>query len=202
MIYNEREIYERTKLRKKNFFLRLTVSLLLTLTDVLILLFFSEKTVVFFCVLFIIALAVFIIKTLLRYDIKVLFSSEIQGINIKEHEFLVTDRRVFRMGSNNPHLSRKRLKTSEFVGGKRRTKPPTSAIVYLRLSDGSVTFIDGLSNAQTDVYEIGDALYKYPGTKYPIILKREVSSQPCPLCGTANKRGETECITCNLKIDY
>ena len=202
MIYNERELSERTKSRKKNFFIRLMISLFLILTDIVILLIFPEKTVVFFCVLFIIALAVFVIKTLLRYDIGILFSSEIQGINIKEHEFLVTDRRVFRMGTNNPHLSRKRLKTSEFVGGKRRTKPPTSAIVYLRLSDGSVTFIDGLSNAQTDVYEIGDNLYKYPGTRYPIILKREVSAQPCPLCGTANKRGEKECITCNLKIDY
>jgi hypothetical protein len=126
----------------------------------------------------------------------VLFSKEITGINIKEHEFAIVNLRP----TFSARIIMPRRNTSSFANRSRRTKPPTGAIVYLRVADDDVAYIDGLTNAQTDIYEIGDTLYKYPGTRYPIIIGRKTISQPCPLCGTANKESEPECITCGLPI--
>ena len=195
MTYNEADITKRISGRRRDFIVKIMISALIILAAALVIMFFPEVTVIFISVAVIILCAVYIIKTLKRYHPLTLFSGEVRGENIKEHEFVVTNRR--------PTFSARRvmprIKTSTFTGGKTRTKPPTSAIVYLRLENGDVTYIDGLFGAQTDIYEIGDTLYKYPGTRFPIIINREVKAQPCPLCGTANKVTEERCITCGLK---
>ena len=200
MTYNEEELSRRIKKRKKEFLIKVTISLFLILAITVMLSLFTENTVIFVSVVTIVLSVVFILRTIKRYQPLVLFSKEVRGENIKEHEFVVTDRRVFRFGKSYL-ITKRRLRASDFAATRTRTKPPTSAIVYLRLSDGNVTFIDGLTNAQADVYEIGDTLYKYPGVRYPIIVGRDVDAQPCPICGTANKRGEEECINCDLKIE-
>ena len=196
MTYNEHDIIERIKKLKHSFLLKFFCSTLIIAIACTVIAFFPEKTVTFICALIIIAASVFIIRTLKRYRPRILFSKETEGVNIKEHEFVITNKRL----TFSARRSFPRLKVKRNNSDKSRTKPPTSAIVYLKLKDGDVTFIDGLSGVQTDVYEIGDTLYKYRGTKYPIIVGREVKSQPCPLCGTVNKSSESRCITCGLGI--
>lgn len=202
MTYNEADITRRISARRRDFLLKIFVAALLILAAALVIMFFPEVTVIFISVAVIILSAVYIIKTLKRYHPLTLFSGEVRGENIKEHEFVVTNRRLTfggRILASRPTAGVRRLKTSHFTVTRTRTKPPTNAIVYLRLENGDVTYIDGLFGAQTDIYEIGDTLYKYPGTRFPIITNREVKAQPCPLCGTANKVTEERCITCGLK---
>ena len=202
MTYNEADIAKRIKSRRRDFLIKIIISIFLILVSALTIVFLPEMTVIFISVAVIILSAIYIIKTLKIYRPFTLFSGEVRGENIKEHEFVVTDRRLTfgaRILASRPTAGVRRLKTSTFTGGRTRTKPPTSAIVYLRLENGDVTYIDGLFGAQTDIYEIGDTLYKYPGTRFPIIVNREVKAQPCPLCGTANKVTEERCITCGLR---
>ena len=185
MTYSRDEIESFVRKRKKELFLRVLISLLILSAALTTMLIFPEVTVVFFAVAVIIFSAVYIIKTIIRYEPRVL-------------EFVVTNRRLS-FGARVRTVAPRR-KISTFTGGKIRTKPPTSAIVYLKALGGDVIYLDGLTNAQTDIYEIGDTLYKYAGTRYPIIVEKEVSAQPCPICGTANKLIETRCITCGLDI--
>ena len=197
MKYNEAEIFRYVKERKHAFLLK-TISLLaLILIAVAVIAIFPDVTVIFVCVLVIIISISLFIKTINRYHPLILFSKGITGINVHEHEYVIyTKGPTYRKMWYVP-----RLKTSEFTGGTNRIKTTVGATVYLRLADGNVTFIDRLYNGQTDIYDIGDTLYKYPGTKYPVVLDRELEAMPCPLCGTANKHTEPKCITCGLKID-
>ena len=195
MTYNKDDITKYVKKRRRDFIFKIVCSLLFVLISSLFIALFPEMTVIFVCVAIIIISVFYAIKTLKRYQPVLLFSEELQGENVKEHEFVVTNRRL----SFGGRRSFSRFKPVAYSSQRSRTKPPTSAIVYLKLPCGDVTYLDGLSGAQTDIYEIGDTLYKYPGTRYPIILNREVKAQPCPICGTANKASEEKCITCGLK---
>ncbi len=195
MTYNKDGIAKYVKKRRRDFIFKIVCSLLFVLISSLIIALFPEMTVIFVCVVIIIISVFYAIKTLKRYQPVLLFSEELQGENVKEHEFVVTNRRL----SFGGRRSFSRFKPVAYSSQRSRTKPPTSAIVYIKLPCGDVTYLDGLSGAQTDIYEIGDTLYKYPGTRYPIILNREVKAQPCPICGTANKASEEKCITCGLK---
>jgi membrane protein YdbS with pleckstrin-like domain len=134
MIYNADELSSRVKKRKKEFGTKASILLLLAIAFTATALIFSEPSVIFISVCLIILSAVLLIRVMRKYEPFVLFSREVRGINIKEHEFVVTDRRVFRFGSSYL-ITKRRLKTSEFISTKARTKPPTSAIVYLRLPD-------------------------------------------------------------------
>lgn len=196
MTYSEADIKKYIKARRRDFFIKILLSFLLILIALAAIIIFPEATVIFVCAAVILFSIIYIFKVLRRYQPRTLFSREIKGVNIKEHEFAVTNRRP----TFSARLVMPRANAKSFTGGKTRTKSPTSAIVYLRLPDGDVTYIDNLTNAQTDIYEIGDTLYKYAGTRYPIILERKLDAQPCPLCGTANKSIEDCCITCGLKI--
>ena len=197
MTYNEAEIKRRINGRRQSFLTKMIAWLLLDSAAVITAAIIRDVTVVFIAVVIVIASAFYMSKTIRRYRPLILFRGEVKGINIKEHEFVVTNKRP----TFSARIVMPKRNTSSFTGGKTRTKPPTSAIVYLRLDDGNVTYIEHLTNAQTDIYEIGDTLYKYSGARYPIILDKEVKAMPCPLCGTANKCTEPKCITCGLKIE-
>ena len=197
MTYNKEDITKRVKKKQRDFITKAIISFLGIAASSAIAFIFSDVTVVFIGVVAVIGFCVYLFKTVKRYRPAIIFSKEITGINIKEHEFVVTNRRT----TFSARRSFYRIRPKTFTGGKTRTKPPTSAIVYLKLPDGDVTFIDKLTNAQTDEYEIGDTLYKYPGTRYPIIVGRAVKAQPCPICGTANKASEERCITCGLRTN-
>ena len=196
MIYDEAAIKRRINGRRRDFLLKTVIAMLLILLATLVIIIFPNTTSIFISALVIIFSFVFLFKTMRRYHPKILFKGEITGINIKEHEFVITNMRP----TFSARLVMPKANTKSFTGGKTRTKPATGAIVYLRLPDGNVTYIDHLTNAQTDIYEIGDTLHKYSGARFPIILGRKLDSQPCRLCGTANKYIEEKCITCGLEI--
>ena len=197
MKYNEEQIRRCVKERQHAFLVKVTILLALIVACAIIMAVFPEVTVIFVCVLVIIVSTVYLIKISNRYRPMILFSKEVKGINVHEHEYVIY--------TKGPSYKKMwyvpRLKTSEFTGGTNRIKTTVGATVYLRLPDGKVTFIDHLYNGQTDIYEIGDTLYKYPGTRYPVVLEKELEAMPCPLCGTANKHTEPRCITCGLEIE-
>ena len=196
MKYNEAEIFRHVAKRKKSFLIKSISLLLIILISAITIAIFPEVTVIFISVMLIILAIVYLIKMIINYSPLILFSKEKKGINVHEHEYV-----IYKGPSYKKMWYVPRLKTSEFTGGTNRIKTTVGATVYLRLPDGNVIFIDHLYNAQTDIYEIGDTLYKYPGTRFPIVLDKEMSAMPCPLCGTANKNTEPRCITCGLKID-
>lgn len=199
MKYNEERIIKSVKKRQKAFLTKAISWLMLIILGALTIILFPYTTPIFIAVIVIILSTVKLIKTFKRYRPNIIFSKEVVGENIHEHEFVVSNRRyafAIRKTTVTP-----RVNTSSFTGGKTRTKPPTGAIVYLRLDDGNVTYVDKLTNAQTDIYEIGDRLYKFAGTRCPVIINKEVEAMPCPICGTQNKHTEPKCITCGLPIE-
>ena len=197
MRYNEERIFKSVKKRQKAFLTRAISYSVLMILGALTIILFPYTTPIFISAIVIIVSAVYLIKTVKRYRPSIIFSKEVVGVNIHEHEFVVTNRRP----TFSARIVMPKRDTSSFTGGKTRTNIPTSAIVYLRLDDGNVTFIDKLTNAQTDIYEIGDRLYKFAGTRCPVILDKEVDEMPCPICGTQNKHTEPKCINCGLPIE-
>lgn len=197
MKYNEEQIHRYVKEKRRAFLIKSAILLALILISGILIAIFPEVTVIFVCTLVIILSVVYLIKTINRYNPLILFSKEKKGVNVHEHEYVIyTKGPTYRKMWYVP-----RLKTSEFTGGTNRIKTTVGATVYLRLPDGNVIFIDRLFNGQTDIYEIGDTLYKYPGTRFPVVLDRELEAMPCPICGTANKCTEPKCITCGLTIE-
>ena len=133
----------------------------------------------------------YIIKS---YTPAVLFSKEIRGVNILEDEYvLLSQKRGFKIGKASPYAV-------PHVRVRNHGRDRIRAGVYLRLDNGDVCVIRDLLVVHTDLYEIGDTLYKPEGVKYPVIEGREVKEQPCPLCGTVNKHTDTECKHCNIGI--
>ena len=51
-----------------------------------------------------------------------------------------------------------------------------------------------------DIYEDGDILVKYAGTRFPVIVSRDAKKQPCPICGEVNDESREECRVCGLGI--
>ena len=122
----------------------------------------------------------------------VLFTPEIKGRNIKEYEYAIhgnRQERIYRKG-NMPHtFTNKKILPLRLNG-----------TVYLKLDDGNIKSISGLYKSHMDIYEDGDILLKYAGTKFPIILSREVKKQPCPICGEVNDETRDVCRSCGLGI--
>lgn len=197
MKYNEDLIFRAVRERRRDFLIKAILSLSFMMLGALTIIIFSYTTPIFVAAAVIVIAFVYLFKTVKRYNPKVLFSKGIDGVNVHEHEFVVRNLRP----TFSARIVMPKRDTSSFTGRKTRTKGMTSAIVYLKLDDERIVFVDGLTNAQTDIYEIGDRLYRYPGTRYPVILNKELEAMPCPLCGTQNKHTEPRCITCGLPIE-
>jgi hypothetical protein len=127
-----------------------------------------------------------------KFDAKTLMSGEIRGKNIKEYEYGIhgtsTDR-IYRRG-NMPHT----------FANKKILHPRINGTVYLELEDGNVTSISGLYKSHMEIYEDGDILVKYAGTRFPIVEGRAVKKQPCPICGEINDSSRDACRVCGLAI--
>lgn len=133
-----------------------------------------------------------------RYSPFVLFSGEIKGKNIKEDEYLGR-RGVSYHGRYKPRGTHIRLLNT----GANRKRTNDSVIrsgVYLELDSGEIVCISDLYKSSTDLYEIGDLLVKYAGTKFPVVIGRNVERQPCPFCGEINSPNNNSCRECGLKI--
>ena len=114
----------------------------------------------------------------------VLFSKGLRGTNIKEHEYVTAGTRITRYGG----ISYRYI-PSRHLGD-----------VYIRLDDGDVVAVCHLPKKHLDIYEIGDELLIFPGTRYPIVVGRDASEIPCPICGYINSMKNDKCESCGLKI--
>ena len=130
-----------------------------------------------------------------KYDAKVLMRGEVRGKNIKEYEYAVNS------GKGGAGRIYRRVNTPMTYGNRRATAPTRiNGTVYLELDDGNVTSISGLYKSHMEIYEDGDILVKYAGTKFPVVVNREVKKQPCPICGEVNDNSRDACRVCGLTI--
>jgi hypothetical protein len=196
MTYDLEKLSWRVAQRKRRFFTTLAVYAFVAAIGG-VMLFADNKTVVFLGVIIVIFALAALIGHVSRSGVAYLFSGECRGINVKEHEYVANAPR----GLSPSRAFMLRAKTYSRSGNPGpRTARVRQAYVYLRLPDGNVIILDGLSSLHTDIYEIGDELLRPSGARYPIVLNRELDRQPCPLCGRINGRDNMECASCGLDI--
>ena len=125
----------------------------------------------------------------------VAFSKEVKGENVLEDEYITgkSTSPDLAFGSVTPIMPNTRA--------NRRRNGYRGCSVYLKLEDGNILILSGLTKAQIDLYNEGDILLKYKGTKYPIVLNRQIDNQPCPICGEINSVSSEACTGCGLKIN-
>lgn len=193
MHYNVNMIAEKVRIRKKKFLIRsaIFVSLLFACIAIMI---FTDSDNLFFCSALAFAITVFLeFRTFKKFAPGVIFSREIKGENIKEHEISLSSAGGMRMS----HRTVVMPNTSE------NRKPPRRRIrgsVYLKEENENIAEISNLSEQHMNFYEDGDILLKYAGTKFPIVISRPVDIQPCPICGRINRNTDNACRTCGLEI--
>ena len=161
-----------------------TVGVILILFSIFIGVSFSETTVVFICSFTVIVSLVYLIKFLKKHNPFIIYAKGFRGENIKEHEYVTGGTRIYRYGGIRYRYNPQRHKGD----------------VYIRLENGEVVVVSHLPKKHLDIFEIGDTLVCYPGTRYPVVEDSEAKEMPCPLCGFVNQRGYENCDSCGLKI--
>ena len=187
MRYDREELARRIADKREAFIKTTIMIILFMLAATVLLVIYRETTVTFICVV-----SILLSVALLAYVIKknapmILFSKEIRGINVKEHEYTTVG------------CTRNSRWFGRYTVGK-VTKSNIHGIVYLRLDDGDVVAVDGHMQVHTDIYEIGDELVRYAGCRYLVVTDRDVAKNPCPLCGTVNNKDAEACRCCGLGI--
>ena len=192
MRYDDEKIKMLVNDKQKSFIQKAAFLTLLMLTALILCLVNFNDYVTVGCVLVLILLIFRVKKVIRSYNPKVLFCREITGKNRKEYEYAIqSDNRVRAFTKSNvPNTFANRKSAALRLNGT----------VYLELDDGSITSISGLYKSHMDIYEEGDTLIRYAGTKFPIVLDREVKKQPCPICGEVNDCSRDECGGCGLGI--
>lgn len=195
MLYDEEKISWIISDRRRAFKIRLTfiASAMLGALVVSIINFTDYLTVL--CLMLEFPLMLILARLLRKYDAKVLMRAEVRGKNIKEYEYAV------HTSKNGAGRIYRRVNTPLTYGNKRASAPMRiNGTVYLELDDGNVTSISGLYKSHMEIYEDGDILVKYAGTRFPVVVSREVKKQPCPICGEVNDKSLDECRVCGLTI--
>ena len=144
------------------------------------------------CIVIVIYIVFLFTKHCRKYDVKSLFSREIKGKNLKEHEYNTYGKAT--------HIAARRVNMPHTYANKKAPPLRLNGTVYLELEDGNIKSISGLYKSHMDIYEYGDVLIKYRGTKFPIVVSREATKQPCPICGEINDSSSERCRICGLRI--
>ena len=184
MKYDIDDITARVENKKSNFKKKVLASLILLVASLLVAAFYPETTVVFICAVVIIGTSVYLWRFIHKNNPLVLFGKGFRGVNIKEHEYVTAGTRLTRYGG-----LRYRYVPSRHKGD-----------VYIRCEDGEVVAVTHLPKKHLDIFEIGDELVVYPGTRFPNVNGRDASEMPCPICGYVNSNGEECCESCGLKV--
>ena len=184
MKYDIDDIALRVEARKNRFKATIAASTLLIVASVLIAAFYPETTVVFLCAVAILGAVIYLWRYLKNNNPMIVFSKGFRGTNIKEHEYVTAGTRLTRYGGISYRYIPSRHKGD----------------VYIRRDDGEIIVVSHLPKKHLDIYEIGDDLVCYPGTRYPNVDSRETKEQPCPICGYVNSDRFEKCEKCGLKI--
>lgn len=190
MTYDMRELRDRVEERRRGLIRSVVFLLIFIICGVTVAIAVDETTVRFVGAAVALILLCVLIRILQKNRPVSLFSREIRGVNVKEHEYVIRGRRAY----------------SRYLGfyQSRRPDPTTPrgiiGAVYILEESGDVIIVDHLNKAHTDIYEDGDKLLKPEGARYPIVVGREVRRQPCPLCGEVNTEEQVRCAVCGLGI--
>ena len=191
-MYDSKEIEKLINAKRKNFYIKASVILCVMIASLVLSLIGLNDTITVLGVVAEFPLLYFLVKTWNKSEAKVLLKGEIKGKNIKEIEYGIQNDGqppIFRW-SNTPNTYANRKTHPRRLNGN----------VYLELDNGSVKEITGLYKSHIDIYEEGDILLKYAGTKYPVVLSRKIDIQPCPICGELNDMSRDACHNCGLGI--
>ena len=183
MKYDIDDVALRVEAQKNRFKKVLIICAILIAASLVISVSFPMTTVVFLCVVSIIGTVVYFLRYLLKNNPIITFSKGFRGTNVKEHEYVTAGTRFTRYGGISYRYIPSRHKGD----------------VYIKRDDGEIVVVDHLPKKHLDIYEIGDMLMCYPGTRYPNVEGREVREQPCPICGYVNCEGIERCEICGLK---
>ena len=196
MGYDFDEIARRVKNAKRKFILKMLLIVAVASGSVALSVILNNEALIIPTVLVVAVMILLSARVIKRCVPTVLFSQEIKGENIKEHEYAAS-----LGGSVNVGYPKARMVTMPHTFANRKAPPIIlKGRVYLRLEDGNIREIGGLYKSHVDIYEEGDILLKPRGARFPIIVSRDADEQPCPLCGEINGRAETSCAGCGLGI--
>ena len=183
--------------RRKRFKLWLALFVAMLIAGVVLFIIGEDNVAFYGIIVAVVALALFL-DLWRRYSPTVLFSGEIRGINIKEHEYVESARGGYTIRRG---VAMRGGRTYSNSGNAKSKRPHVrAAYVYVKLENGDVLILDGLNSNHTDIYEIGDEILRPAGARYPIVLNRDVEKQPCPLCGRINAMDLDGCAFCGLSI--
>lgn len=197
MEYDLEMIAQRIHAQRHRFLCRMGIAVGLIVVSLILMLWNFDLTLTFVGGAVIFACLIWISNTLISRPPSILFSREIEGINIKEHEY------IERQSQGGLMKGTPRIPNLPYTYANRRSSVPRHLVrgrVYLRLENGDVTSVGGCFPKHMDIYEEGDLLYKPAGARFFIVKSRDVKEQPCPLCGSINTNESTECIGCGLFI--
>ena len=202
MTYNCNEIEKRVYEKRRKFILTLSVTLLLMIVSLVLILFKISDELTFICIVAEIVLLFVIYRIFDTQQPEIIFSKRIKGVNIKEDEYISRKapgpglkwRQVGGLASPAPIAP-------NTGANRRRVFPNIRSRVYIQLENGSIVTISSLYKSHTALYEEGDVLLKYSGTQFPVVISREISRQPCPICGEINEANENSCKQCGLSIE-
>lgn len=191
-MYDKEKIEQVVNIKRKSFRIKVGTLVFCFLAALIIALLRIDDSITFLCLISEFPYLFLLIRACNRYDARSLFCPEIKGKNIKEYEYAINGDgtgRVFQRGNVPRIYSNRKLPHLRLNG-----------TVYLELEDGSIKSFSGMYKSHMDIYEDGDTLLKYAGTKFPVVLGREVKKQPCPICGEVNDMTREECRVCGLGI--
>ena len=196
-MYDFEKLSWRIDEKRKKFKICIVIYILLFVAGVVM--FFAGDDNVAFLGIIVDLVSIFLFANVWRtYSPTVLFSEEIKGVNIKEHEYVQSVKNGLSMRKN---FALRGAKTYSNSGNAKSRRPHVrAAYVYVRMEDGDVAVLDGLTSLHTDIYEIGDELFRPAGARYPVIISRNAEKQPCPFCGRINDMDSLECQSCGLSI--
>ena len=201
-MYDPNEIKSRVSKNKQSFLTAFIATVTVMIAALILIILALDTVVTFISIIVDLAalLALYVIFN--KYEPRILFSPEIKGVSIKEHEYTV------RASSKGPgmrwYAQGGRAAPQPFAPNTRANMKPSNpnlrASVYLETDSGNLTELRGLLKPHIELFREGDTLLKYAGTRYPVLISRQSEVQPCPICGEMNDMSSTACHACGLTI--
>ena len=195
MRYDADDIKKRVQKKKDEFLARLIGYAVLALGAILAAVLIPERKFVVPAGVIIVILIFAVSKAFKKYKPSILFSGEVSGVNIKEHEIMGVreGKPIYRRFPNTPH-NYSNHKDGDYPKHKIRGS------VYLQLDDGNIFEVANLNVSQLEFYEDGDKMVKPAGARFPQVVSRDVDRQICPICGRINRKGIDACPSCGLLV--